>query len=71
MANNMNDELDFDQLTQVSGGVDFLTPEEKSKIANLSPENQRVMFDFINQERASQEALRQSRTGEEEKGRAR
>ena len=56
----MNDELDLDALTQVTGGKNFLTAEEEADIyRNFSGKNASTMVDLVNQKRALEEIKKQ------------
>lgn len=56
----MNDELDFEALSQVSGGKNYLTPEEEANIyRNYSGKNARDMVDLLNQKRALEDIKQQ------------
>lgn len=56
----MNDELDLDALTQVTGGKNFLTAEEEANIyRNYSGKNARDMVDLLNQKKALEDIKKQ------------
>ena len=56
----MNDELDLDALTQVTGGQNFLTAEEEANIyRNFSGKNASAMVDLMNQKKALEEIKKQ------------
>lgn len=48
-----NDELDFDALSQITAGTNYLTPEEEAKVyTSFSGDNASKMVDLLNQKRA-------------------
>ena len=66
----MNDELDLDALTQVTGGKNFLTAEEEADIyRNFSGKNASTMVDLVNQKRALEEIKKQESSKDFSSGR--
>ena len=64
----MNDELDLDALTQVTGGKNFLTAEEEANIyRNYSGKNARDMVNLLNQKKALED-IKQQETGKDFSG---
>lgn len=56
----MNDELDLDALTQVSGGRNYLTAEEEANIRkNFTGKNADVMVNLMNTKKAVEEIKQQ------------
>ena len=56
----MNDELDLEALTQVTGGQNFLTAEEEANIyRKFSGKNASTMVDLMNQKKALEEIKKQ------------
>ena len=52
----VNDELDLDALMQVTGGRNYLTPEEEASIyKNFSGGNASAMVDLLNTKKALDE----------------
>jgi len=70
MADFMDDELDLEALSQVTGGKQFLTAEEEANIyKNFSGDNAKAMVGFINQKRALEE-IQKEETNKHTSGRS-